>query len=296
MFIKKACLTGTILIVLGVMALSGCQPIEPQTPLEDPPQSASYLKVVDFDPGLFLSTQNTHQDRLVYDDVKGIITPHHLLASHLIHDLFASVEGSTYDHVLVMGPDHKNRDGVVVYTEDTGWQTPFGLLPLNDSFHTSLIQLPYMAVDNKKIADDHAITAIIPYVAYYFPHVSINSMILPPTLSRNQAIELGHFLKDTLDSDKTLLVASIDFSHYLSVDTAYEKDSETLEAINNRDYLAISRFTNDHVDSPQTLIAFLTYLDSIGHSEQILLHHKNAYDIVPGDYFNTTSYFLMLYR
>jgi hypothetical protein len=291
--IKK--LTSILIIAL---IFTGCAVSEGQKPNNSTTttayQSNLYIQLSDFDEALFWVT---HKDKELesYKNVKGIISTHHTLASELIHDLFGSVQNNRYDSVVIIGPDHNSREGLKIITSDAGWSTPFGTLELNKTYHIKLLEHPFMAVNNAIMKNEHSSGAIIPYVKYYFPDASINTIAIPATLNLKESEDLGVFLSEMIDTENTLLIASLDFSHYLTVPDAYKMDEITLKAIQEKNYRKIMGFTNDNVDSPQTLIAFLAYMDEIGCSHKILLDHKNSYDLVPADYYSTTSYFSFIF-
>ncbi|MDP3387780.1 MAG: AmmeMemoRadiSam system protein B [Eubacteriales bacterium] len=275
---------------------TGCAVAEIQNPSKSAiaEQSGLYIRLSDFDEALFWVTLKD-KELQSYGDVKGIISTHHTLASELIHDLFQSIQDNSYESIVIIGPDHNSREGLKIITSDAGWNTPFGTLELNESYHQKLLQHPYMTVNNAIMKNEHSSGAIIPYVKYYFPDATINTIAIPATLNLNESQDLGVFLSEMIDDENTLLIASLDFSHYLTVPEAYRMDEITLKAIQEKNYREIMRFTNDNVDSPQTLIAFLTYVNETGYSHEILLDHKNSYDLVPADYHSTTSYFSFIY-
>lgn len=286
-----------IVLLIIVCIFTGCAFSENQKPNDSTTayESGSYIQLSDFDEALFWVTLKD-KELESYKDVKGVICTHHTLASELIHDLLLSIQVNTYDSVVIIGPDHNSREGLKIITSDAGWSTPFGTLELNKTYHQSLLQHPYVSVNNAIMKNEHSSGALIPYIKYYFPDASINTIAIPATMNLEESIKLGSFLSEILVDDNTLLVASLDFSHYLTVPEAYERDSETLQAIQEKNYREIVRFTNDNVDSPQILIAFLSYMDKIGCSNKILLDHKNSYDLVPADYYSTTSYFSFIFH
>lgn len=285
-----------IVLFIIVFTFTGCAVWEYHKPNDSTTvyESGLYIQLSDFDESLFWVTQKDKELKS-YKDVKGIICTHHTLASELIHDLFLSIQVNGYDSIIIIGPDHNSREGLKIITSDTGWSTPFGTLELNKTYHQILLQHPYVSVNNTIMKNEHSSGALIPYVKYYFPDSSINTIAIPATMNRKESQELGLFLSEMIGDENTLLIASLDFSHYLNVQEAYKMDEITLQAIQEKNYHEIMRFTNDHIDSPQTLIAFLTYMSEIGYSQEILLDHKNSFDLVPMDYYSTTSYFSFIY-
>ncbi len=252
------------------------------------------LPLVDFEKNLFLSNLSTYSKE-PFDQVIGAISSHHTLASALIHDLFTALPHDAFDHIVIMGPDHKSRHGLKILTTKKGWSTPFGVIPPHLEYHETLSQHPFVEINDNVLQREHSSTALIPFVAYYFPDVTVTCLALSSAMNQQESIDFGHFLTEMIQTDATLVIASLDFSHYLPVHVAYGKDAETYEAMVNHDYRKIMTFTNDHVDSPPTLVAFLTYLTNGQYSESHVLAHKNSFDIIPAENHNTTSYFMMIY-
>ena len=142
---------------------------------------------------------------------------------------------------------------------------------------------------------EHSNSSLIPFIKYYFPDIKINTIALPTTLTIKESSHFGNLLAETLDSENTLLIASIDYSHYLSYSEACIHDVETFSSISDMDFEKISRYTNDNLDSPETLMAFLTYVKSLGCHKHLIDNRNSAEYVKPGKE-GTTSYFTMIYN
>jgi AmmeMemoRadiSam system protein B len=223
-----------------------------------------------------------------------VISTHHLLASDLVHNLLKSVGKNHYENIVIIGPDHNSRRGNDIIISDNNWSTPFGVLEVNAKYNNKLSTNPLVEIDNGFMELEHSNSALIPFIKYYFPDARINTIALPTTLTIKESTDFGNLLAETLDSENTLLLASIDFSHYLSFREASLHDVETFTSISDMDFEKISRYTNDNLDSPETLIAFLTYVDSMGCNKHLIDNKNSAQYVEPGEE-GTTSYFTMVY-
>ena len=105
---------------------------------------------------------------------------------------------------------------------------------------------------------------------------------------------LASNLKDFIGED-TILVAPVDFSHYLTNDQAKEKDKVTLEVIKNYDYRQLFTLNNDYLDSPPSIAALLMVMQMLGTTKMDLLHHTNSGELQKDNYIETTSYFSIIY-
>ncbi|NBS41767.1 hypothetical protein EBS80_03840, partial [bacterium] len=61
--------------------------------------------------------------------------------------------------------------------------------------------------------------------------------------------------------DDALVIASVDFCHYLPADATASMDAETLSYVADRNYTQLERLHSDHLDSPFALIAYLMWSD-----------------------------------
>ncbi|MEA3423974.1 MAG: AmmeMemoRadiSam system protein B [Bacillota bacterium] len=277
-----------ILIVLAVvMLLPGCFSKNVD---EETYNSQSYNDCNFYDENEFFSTMPKEDETLQFENAKGVICPHHLLASGLIHDVFKAVEKNNYENVVIIGPNHNSKKGLQISLSENDWQTPFGMISRNAEYNEWLESYPYAEFDDVLMINEHSSAALVPFVKYYFPEAKISTIALPSTLTKEEAEDFGKFLFENIESENTLLIASIDFSHYLLKEEADEMDIVTLEAIKHRDLERISRLDNGYLDSPQTLIAFLIYMNGIGSVDEKLIDHLNSYDIVPVNNQGTTSY------
>jgi len=130
------------------------------------------------------------------------------------------------------------------------------------------------------------------------PDVRIVPILLHGNYSSADSLKLGKLLGKIAADDpgSFLIIASVDFSHYLDADTAYKMDDITLEAIKNNDIPAISRMSNDNMDSPPSIITLLGAMDEADTADPETAGHSNSSDITGSGYDNTTSYFTMFFR
>ncbi|MBN2259888.1 MAG: AmmeMemoRadiSam system protein B [Clostridiales bacterium] len=247
-----------------------------------------------FDEKSFFSTISVIEKN--YENVSGMIIPHHLLASEMIHQMFLMVKNNDFDHIMIIGPDHNSKNGLQISISENDWKTPFGVLKNDRAYGEWLKEYQYVQVDDLLMQEEHSNAALIPFVKYYFPYAEITTIALPSTLTKEEAILFGEFLAAHISIIDTLVIASLDFSHYLLYEEAETNDKKTLELIQNRNLEGIYRLDNGFVDSPQTLVSFLTCMNKIRSDEEIMIDHKNSFFFTPDEKQGTTSYFTFIYR
>jgi AmmeMemoRadiSam system protein B len=239
------------------------------------------------------STNGTNSGRIA-----GGITPHHLLAAKMIAGFFRELSYDQPKTIVVIGPNHKRIGFGGLQTSSSDWATPFGRLEADGEIVKILVDKLNASENDSVMQEDHAISALVPYIRYYMPDVRIVPILLHGNYSSADSLRLGKLLGkiSSDDSGSIAIIASVDFSHYLDAGTAYKMDDITLKAIRNNDIKAISRMSNDNMDSPPSIITMLGAMGAIGAAGPETAGHSNSSDITGSGYDNTTSYFTMFFR
>jgi MEMO1 family protein len=171
------------------------------------------------------------------------------------------------------------------------WQTPFGFVKTDDVLTNKFLADFNIKEQPLIFENEHAINGIIPFIKYYFPEATILPIILNSYTDISEVNKLSKWLGENLDS-KTLIIYSIDFSHYLAKEEAEKKDELTKEAIINNDLSKIMKFNNDYVDSPSSLVTALTLAKAMNWQINFI-YHSNSFDLAPIKNYQTTSHFVI---
>jgi hypothetical protein len=234
-------------------------------------------------------------------EINGLISagvvPHHVTAATLISGFFAGVSAFAdhYDLVIILAPNHEGdlADVVLSYRD---WDVGSGVFTDRD-FVNGLMAAHHIntAISHNHMETDHSASILIPYVYHYLPNTKAAPMLLGRSLSLSGTFNLFNWLWDWVsDSGQSvLLIASIDFSHFLTSAEAAEKDLITTNAILNRDYQFIHSLNDHYLDSPASMIIFLKYLDALGLSPQII-HNTDAAEFMGPGLCETTSYKIII--
>ena len=227
--------------------------------------------------------------------VQGCIVPHHLVAKDLIHEVFQNACKNKYKTVVLIGPDHESTDRGKVFTTLSSWQTPTGILETEVELTQQLMKLSFVKEDDEKLTVEHSTSSIIPFINYYLKDVKVVTLVLTKQLKLSDMEALTDALHDNITPDETLFVASVDFSHYLSLDEADKMDLISMDAIQNNDINKIMSFTNDNLDSPISIAAMLNVMDKTGASKKMVLNRSNSELILKREFDETTSYITYLF-
>ena len=228
--------------------------------------------------------------------VRGLIVPHHLLAKDLIHEAFRAAGENRYKTVVIFGPDHESTDMGKVFTSDSSWQTPFGILNSDKDAVKSISELDFVLKNDAKMTAEHSLSGLVPFIRYYYDEAKIIPLALTKQLTLENSDRLIKKLTDSIDTENTLFIASVDFSHYLSLEKANEMDKISIEAINGRDMGKIMSFTNDNLDSPNSIAAILKLTQLTGAKNIKLLNNSNSQIILNKMFDETTSYVTFIFE
>jgi len=216
--------------------------------------------------------------------VVGAIVPHHDLAEGLIEEAFQKMrQNADPATIILIGPNHYelgNTDAII--NSDT----------LSTSLGKQLVREGYMSVDDSVMFEEYSVRVLLPYVQEYFPKAEVVSIIL----SSRHGISESAQLAQVLARENTLIIASVDFSHYLNLEQANINDEITYDAMLKKDYGQLSEMNSDYLDSPPSIITLLSVMDILGANDQIQLDHSNSAIILNEDIHSTTSYFTVLFQ
>lgn len=195
--------------------------------------------------------------------VMGGVVPHHDLALKEIERFWQHLSATTNPNVIVLiGPDHENRNALPIV-----WSKK------SDIFRR-----------------EHSIALHVPFLDRFFPNARKEYIVIRSDVELPAIENIVQTLRMQLHGD-VVIVASVDFSHYLSLPDAEIRDQESLTALHFFDISILRTFDSDHLDSDQSLIAMINLVCPTHNcSWQTFFHGNSAYfsQMSP---FNTTSYF-----
>lgn len=223
----------------------------------------------------------------------GITVPHHLLVPDLLADGIGRAKGHDYDRVILLFPDHFRKLDTPFGTVSAGFETVLGPVK-TDALSTVFAQDKFVS-DDCALADDHGLRALLPFVADALPDVPV----LPVAISIKTGIEDWQALADMLVpyvTDKTLILQSTDFSHYLPHHEARQRDQETLNILASGDVSAIGRLHQpDHIDSAGAMYVQMALQERLFGARPVILANKNSQDFSDVPVAETTSYIVAVF-
>ncbi|MFQ5815426.1 MAG: AmmeMemoRadiSam system protein B [Candidatus Hydrothermarchaeaceae archaeon] len=161
--------------------------------------------------------------------IMGAVVPHAgymysgPVAAHVYYEL-AKCKART---IVIMGPNHTGRgSGVAVSMED--WKTPLGVVRANKDLAEALWKTCDV-IDQDETAHEyeHSIEVQLPFLQYIYDDFKFVPICIS-LQDLEMAIEIGKALSEMKD---VLVLASSDFTHYESMDSARSKDEIAIKNI-----------------------------------------------------------------
>lgn len=135
---------------------------------------------------------------------------------------------------VILHPNHTGTGPDVALDPHESWKNTAGSLSQDQELGDAL-GYPHNAAAHR---NEHSAEVILPYLQYYFQDASFR--VLPVCMkrqTREQAMELAHrlFLAQQELERNILLIASSDFSHFVSPETGKQYDQMVLDQVEAKD-------------------------------------------------------------
>lgn len=240
-----------------------------------PVESADYHTAVPPDEGMFGGDASQCQRQA---GVRGVIVNHHLLADRLMEDVFCQLRTDEVITVYLISPNHFWIGRGQLTTTAGIWRTPWGEIESDITAITG-VQAAGVVVDERPFAREHGISNVMPLVAKYLPQARVVPIIVKDTISERERQGLIDWIT-AHSGEHDLIIASLDFSHYLTSDEADQADELSMAIVRALDYTRVDELNPlgepDHVDSKPSLDILLRIMTGLGATNFQLLEHTNS--------------------
>lgn len=227
---------------------------------------------------------------LIKNQIIGGVVPHagYMFSAYQAVHFFEILKQSKqkFDTIVIVNPNHTGLGHEIAFDSSDYWETPLGQVPLDVEFGESL-GIDISDIEQKH---EHSGEVMLPFLQYFLDY---DYQIAPITLS-NQTFKNAKFLAERLHKSaellnrKIVLIASSDFSHFLTPEAGREKDAYVLENIITMDSQAIEKVVhkkNISVCGYGPIITLIEYAKlvgtnpkaeilKIGHSGEIIPSHE----------------------
>ena len=230
------------------------------------------------------------------DIVSGVV-PHHLLAKDIMEDFFSYISSQEKPKtIVILSPDHfqsgilMESNSFITITLDSN-DKEFNNLKVDTLLWGKLFKENKMILNNSAVIAEHGVTTLLPYIKKYFPETNILPILIPADITKEQVEQLVK----TIDENtllNTIVVASVDFSHYLPSQAADFHDAKSIRVLLNFEE---ENFKNIEVDCWQALYAARLFAKLRQKKTPHIMAHNNSADFLNLELEETTSYFSVVF-
>lgn len=238
------------------------------------------------------------EKNLEKEDVLGIVSPH----AGLVYS--GGVAGAVYSRIelpgtiILLGPNHTGYGANASVMAEGSWEMPHGAVEIDSTMARKLLELSSsLQEDASAHTMEHSLEVQLPFIQYFTTEFKIAPVVLL-RISLEQCEELGRALAEAIKetSQKTLIVASTDMSHYEPHETAKQKDKLAIDRILTLDHRGLYETVTQQAITmcgfiPTTVM--LVACKELGASKARLVKYQTSGD-VSGDYSSVVGYSGML--
>ena len=230
--------------------------------------------------------------------VSGVV-PHHLLAEEIIEDFFSYISSQeNVETIILLSPDHfqsgvlNNENAFITLDwKSVSEKENFSNIKIDSLLGKKLAGENKIILNSADIIYDHGITNLIPYIKKYFPESKFLPILIPVDITKEQ---IEHLVKtiDKAASAQTIIIGSVDFSHYLPPQAADFHDAKSIRVLLNFEE---DNFDNIEVDCWQALYAARLFAKLRHKTASHIIAHRNSVDFLKLYSEITTSYFSVVF-
>jgi MEMO1 family protein len=180
-------------------------------------------------------------------EIVGLVSPHAgLMYSGMVaaHAYLRLAEDGLPQVAVIMGPNHRAYLPAVALSDDSAWRTPLGETAVDVEIARRIAAVYPMAEFNSSAhALEHSLEVQLPFLQYVGNRAGGSSIRIVPILigaavrlaspggELQFAREFGAAVADALQGEDAVIIASTDFTHYESSQSASAKDSRAISCI-----------------------------------------------------------------
>jgi AmmeMemoRadiSam system protein B len=135
---------------------------------------------------------------------------------------------------VILGPDHRGIDSLFAIQTEGSWRTPLGDCPIETALASRITAAcPLVEANEKAHLGEHSLEVQLPFIQYFRDDAAIVPICISSEARYAELETLGRALARAIREDgrEILIVASTDMSHYVSRNTAENKDMRAIRRI-----------------------------------------------------------------
>lgn len=234
----------------------------------------------------------------------GLVLPHHDVASPMTARILSEVAvvlsklppEQQPETIILIGPNHTRSGSARIQTFAGDWETPTGVFPVAQDWQDVLVRDFGAEGDPSLMAREHSLSYLVPWLHHTLPEASVLPVLIHGNLDRKGCERLAETLAGFMQARRTLIVASVDFSHGLSPEDALAADETTWRHVQSGGVNNILRLDNRYLDAPPTLATMMLTMSVQQAEAPYLAGHAEASLFLGKPLTSTTSYLCMAYH
>jgi MEMO1 family protein len=182
-------------------------------------------------------------------EVIGAVLPHagHVYSGYQCIPFFKYIRNSEIipETIIILNPNHSGFGAPIALDANKKWKNALGTLKIDKELG-KLLSYPE---DSRAHDNEHSCEVILPFIQYYLSDSEIQ--ILPISMRSQSALEAeklaAELYQAVRDTDrKVLIIASSDFSHFLSAEEGDQQDQYILDQLTLRNVGGVEQVVNEH--------------------------------------------------
>lgn len=179
--------------------------------------------------------------------ILGGVIPHagYMFSAYQAVHFFEIVKQSKqpFETVVIINPNHSGLGHEIAFDNNEKWETPLGKVDVDTEFGQKM----GISISGVEQQNEHSAEVMVPFLQHFldFPF-----KIAPITLSHQtfkNAKYLAQKIKDVVDLThrKILIIASSDFSHFLTPEQGKKRDAYVIENILNLNSVGVEKVVKE---------------------------------------------------
>lgn len=222
----------------------------------------------------------------------ALIVPHQNIVKQKRLEFFQKIaqRRTETNSIIILSPDHFSLNQHSIFFSDQDWWLSNGQIEydrqLGEKITASLVK------QNGLLTNDHGVFNLLSDIKKAWPKAKIVPILIGQGISFNRLEELSSNINNFCGKD-CLVIASVDFSHYLPKTLADIHDQKSLEVIRN---LKAEVCDSLEVDSQQSLFISMNFAQFKKATDWSLFYHSNSGEIEGAEDGETTSHIFGWYQ
>jgi AmmeMemoRadiSam system protein B len=227
-------------------------------------------------------------------DLVALVAPHAglMYSGPVAAHAYRLLRDRQFDVAVLVGPSHfVGFDGVAAFPSG-GFETPFGVAPIDDTCAADVMAASPVVRANPAVhGREHSLEMQLPFVQRLAPGIRIVPLLMGHQTATT-ARSLGDALAAALRGRRALLVASTDLSHYQDAATAAQMDRVVIDCVERIDADALQQALHnrpEHACGGGPTVAVLRAAAMLGATDSRILQYADSGD-VSGDKSSVVGY------